>query len=84
MENESYRKFIATDIRKRIVELRQLGAKTSKGEKMSLAAIGRTLDPPVTRISIYNVIDGKSESRRIKEAIEKELGQTFWIRQIGA
>jgi len=83
MERESFKNFIATDIRKRIVELRQQGAKTSKGEKMSLAAIGRTLDPPVTRISIYNVIDGKSESRRIKEAIEKELGQAFWIRQVG-
>jgi len=80
MESESYKKFIATDIRQRIVELRQRGARTSKGEKMSLAAIGRTLDPPVTRISVYNVVDGKGESRRIKEAIERELGRAYWIR----
>lgn len=84
METESYKKIIATDIRIRVIVLRQQGATTSKGEKMSMAAIGRTLDPPVTRISIYNVVDGRAESRRIKEAIERELGKAYWVRKDAA
>ncbi len=81
MESESYRRFIKVEIRKKVLELRDQGKKTSKGEGMSLAAIGRTLDPPVTRTSVYDVVSGKSESRRIKEAIERELGQAYWIRK---
>jgi len=84
MESESYRRSIAVEIRKRVVELRDQGKKTSKGEPMSLAAIGRTLDPPVTRISVYDVVDGRTESRRIKNAIENELGQAYWIRKDAA
>ena len=84
MESESYKRFVATEIRKRIVDLRQLGIKTSKGEKMSLAAIGRTLDPPVSRVSVYDVVDSRCESRRIKEAIERELQQAYWIRRDAA
>ena len=79
MEPEFYRKEMATEIRKRVIELRGSGKKTSKGEAMSLAAIGRTLEPPVTRQALYLVIDGKSESRRIKRAIEQELQKPFWI-----
>jgi len=81
MESESYRQFIATEIRKRVIDLRAVGALTSKGEPMSLSAIGRTLDPPVNRASVYNVIDGRAESRRIKDAIERELGRPYWIRK---
>ena len=81
---ESYTKFIATMIQKRIVDLRSWGVTTSKGEPMSMAAIGRTLDPPVTRTAMYNVRDGRSESRRIKAAIERELGQAYWIRREAA
>lgn len=81
MESESYRKMVAAEIRKKIVDLRQQGVKTSKGELISLAAIGRTLNPPVTRVSVYLVVDGKSKSRRIKGAIERELGQAYWIRK---
>jgi len=84
MESESYRRSIAVEIRKRVVELRDQEKKTSKGEPMSLAAIGRTLDPPVTRISVYYVVDGRTESRRIKNAIENELGQAYWIRKDAA
>lgn len=81
METDEYRRFIATDIRKRIVDLRQDHTLTSKGEVMSLAAIGRTLDPPVTRTSVYLVVAGKSESARIKEAVERELDRAYWIRK---
>ena len=51
------------------------------GEPMSLAAIARTLDTPVTRVSVHLVVDGKTESQRIKEAIERELGQLYWVRK---
>lgn len=81
MESDDYRKFIATDIQKRIIDLRARDARTSKGEPMSLAAIGRTLDPPVTRTCMYYVRDGRAESKRIKEAIERELGRAYWIRR---
>jgi hypothetical protein len=81
METESYREFIATEIRNEVNRQRRHGKKTSKGEKMSLAAIGRTLNPPVSRIAVYLVVDDKSESRRIKEAIERELGKPYWIRK---
>ena len=80
MESESYKKFIAGEIRKRVVDLRQRGVKTSKGEAMSISAVARTLDPPVTRTSVYLVVDGKSESARIKGAIERELGRPYWVR----
>lgn len=84
MESESYKKFIAGEIKKRVVDLRVQGAKTSKGELMSLSAVARTLDPPVTRTSVYLVVDGKAESARIKAAIERELGQPYWIRRDAA
>jgi len=80
MESESYKRIIATEIRMRVMELRRQGQRTSKGEKMSLAAIGRTLDPPVNRVSVYNIVDGTAKSERIRKAIERELGQVYWIR----
>ena len=84
MEPEGYKKFLKGEIRKRIIDLQEAGVKTSKGEPMSQAAIGRTLDPPVTGVSVHLVIAGKSESRRIKAAIERELGQAYWIRKEAA
>ena len=84
MEPLSYKDSLKILIRNRIVELRQNGVKTSKGEKMSMAAIGRTLNPPVTQVAVLLVIDGKAESRRIKDAIEKELEQLYWIRKKAA
>lgn len=69
---------IGTEIRAEVLRQRRLGRKTSKGEKMSLAAIGRTIDPPVSRTMIYLVVDGVSKSRRVKAAIEKELGSPYW------
>ena len=81
VESEAYKELISIEIRKRVLELRHQGKKTTKGEPISLAAIGRTLDPPVSRISVYNVVDGKVESRRIKDAIERELGRPYWIRR---
>jgi len=80
METESYRQFIAVDIRKRVIELNKAGSKTTRGEPMSLAAIGRTLDPPVSKVSVSLVASGKAESRRIKEAIERELDRVYWMK----
>lgn len=81
MEPQSYIDSLKIRIRQRITELRHSGAKTSKGERMSMAAIGRAMDPPVSHVSVLLVIDGKTESRRIKDAIEKELDQVYWIRK---
>jgi len=81
MEPESYKAFISIQIRIRVIELRKVGVKTSKGEPMSLSAIGRTLAPPVSRAAVYHVVDGRSESKRIKEAIERELEHPYWIRK---
>lgn len=81
MESESYREFLRVEIRNEVNRQRYAGKKTSKGEKMSLAAIGRTLEPPVNRVSVYLIVDGKSESARIKAAIERELGKAYWVRK---
>ena len=80
METENYRQFIAVDIRKLVLELNKAGKKSSKGEPMSLAAIGRTLDPPVSKSAVSQVASGHSESARIKEAIERELDRVYWMK----
>jgi len=72
------------DIRKRIMDMQDRGMLTSKGEAMSLAAIGRTLEPPVTRQTVCQVISGKRESARIKAAVEAELGQLYWVRRVAS
>jgi len=84
MEPLAYTDSLKILIRNRITELRQKGVRTSKGEKMSMAAIGRALDPPVSHVAVLLVIDGKAESRRIKDAIERELDQVYWIRKKAA
>ena len=81
MESETYRKEVAARIRDRIFRLRQKGHATSKGEPMSFAAIARTLDPPVTRVTVSLVADGKTVSERIRRAIERELGECYWVRR---
>lgn len=81
MEPQSYKEHLKILIRNRITECRQNGILTSKGEKMSQSAIARTLDPPVSQVAVQLVIDGNSESQRIKDAIERELDQVYWIRK---
>lgn len=81
MKETLYEKEIPYRIRKRILDLRNKGKLTSKGERMSLSAIGRTLDPSVHRVSVYQVVEGRVVSERIREAIERELGQPYWIRK---
>jgi hypothetical protein len=81
MESKSYKEFIATEIRLEVIRQRRRGKKTSKGDLMSFAAIARTLDPPVTRTMVYLVIDGQSQSRRVRKAIERELGKPYWVRE---
>ena len=84
MEPQNYKDNLKIVIRKRILELRHSGVNTSKGERMSMAAIGRAMDPPVSQVAVFLVIDGKAESRRIKDAIEKELDRVYWIRKKAA
>jgi len=81
MEPQNYKDNLRFLIRRRIMELRLTGILTSKGERMSMAAIGRAMDPPVSHVAVLLVIDGKTESRRIKDAIEKELDRVYWIRK---
>jgi hypothetical protein len=80
MEPQEYSKEIPTRIRLRITSLRGRGKLTSKGEPMSLAAVGRTCEPPVSRNAVYNVVDGRRKTKRIRRAIERELGENYWIR----
>ena len=47
---------------------------------MSLAAVGRTCEPPVSRNAVYNVVDGRRKTERIRRAVERELGEAYWIR----
>ncbi len=68
-------------IRDRVIELQDQGIKTSGNEDMSLAAIGRTLDPPVSRAAVSQLAKGLTANPRIREAIERELGQPFWMKQ---
>ncbi len=81
MISESYQKEIEERIYARVRRLRKRGALTSKGEKMSLAAIGRAADPPASRVAIYGVAQGKIVSERLRRTIERELGQPYWPTQ---
>ena len=83
-ESDSYLRMLSVEIRNEVTRQRFAGKTTSKGEPMSLSAIARTLDPPVSRVAVYLVIDGKAESSRIKAAIERELGKAYWIRKDAA
>jgi len=65
MEPEGYKESLKISIRNRITELRHTGVKTSKGERMSMAAISRTLDPPVSHVAVFLVIDGGGLKRRL-------------------
>ena len=77
--DDLYKNMTAENILKRIVELRIIGRETSGGERVSMAAIGRTLDPPVNRSSVLRIVYGERKSKRIREAIERELGVIYWI-----
>lgn len=68
---------LAGRIRIRVAQLRSLGRRTSKGEPMSLAAIGRTLDPPLHRVNFYK----KRLSQNVLAALERELGIRVTIRR---
>lgn len=64
----------------RLAEMQARGRRTSRGERISLAAIGRTLDPPVHRITVYQVARDLVVSARVRAAIERELKKRFWPR----
>ncbi|MBN2060735.1 MAG: hypothetical protein JW882_10005 [Deltaproteobacteria bacterium] len=80
METETYKQHIAVEIRNEITRQRIAGKLTSKNERMSMASIGRTLDPPVHRVTVLNVVDG-APSQRVRDAIERELGKAYWIKR---
>ncbi len=66
-------------IRRRLVDLQIRGKRASNGELLTLAAIGRTLDPPVSRNAVSMTASGRIKSPRIRRAIERELGTPFWV-----
>jgi len=63
----------------RLLDRRIEGAQTSNGEPMSLAAIARTLDPPVSPAMMTMVVKNDVVSERVRAAIERELGETYWF-----
>jgi len=84
MDEQEKKNRIRVRIKKRMIDLQSAGKKTSKGEPISEAAIGRACDPPVSRVAVHCVVKGEKESRRIKERIEQELGETYWLRRKAA
>jgi len=68
-------------IKKRLLDLQTKGAVTSRKEPISFAAIGRTCDPPVSRVAVSQTAAGLIKCERIREAIERELQQPFWVRR---
>lgn len=69
---------LKTKIKKRILDCQMEGRRTSKGERMTMASIARAMDPPVHHATIFMVVYGRSESRRVQAGIERELGERFW------
>lgn len=43
---------------------------------VNMAAIGRSLDPPVTKVAVLYVIDRRSKSQRIMDAVAEAIGKT--------
>jgi hypothetical protein len=68
-------------IKKRLLDLQTKGAVTTKNEPVSFAAIGRTCDPPVSRVAVSQTAAGVIKCARIREAIERELQQPCWVRR---
>lgn len=66
-------------IQQQIIECRAKGILTSNDEEMSLAAIGRTIDPPVSRVMVWKVASGQDTSRRVAEAINRELKKVYFM-----
>lgn len=66
-------------IRRRMFDLQERGVRTSKGEPLSFAAIGRTCEPRVSRAAVCLVAAGCRRTERIRLAIERELAQPFWV-----
>lgn len=75
-----YQREIERKIHDRVRKFRQLGKTTSKGELMSLRAIGKALDPPVTSGTMTLVVQGRTVSARVRAGIERELGEPYWPR----
>lgn len=80
METEEYKKQVHTLIRKRLIDLQAQGHKTIKGHPISFAAIARTLEPEVSRAMVSQVALGHKDTPRIREAIERQLGELYWIK----
>ena len=75
METDLVKKQTHYAIKRRMLELE------SQGHQTSFAAIGRTLDPPVSREAVFQVAKGIRANQRIRDAIERELGQPYWIKK---
>lgn len=46
-------------------------------KRVTQTAIAKSLNPPITQAAVYNVIEGKSESLRVKKAIAQAVGSTI-------
>ena len=46
--------------------------------EISAAKIGRSLDPPVSRVAVWQVIHGERKTPRIRKAIEQAVKQKLW------
>jgi len=84
MDEQERKNRIRVRIKKRMIDLQSAGKKTNKGESVSEAAIGRACNPPVSRVAVHLTIKGACESSRIREQIESELGETYWLRRKAA
>ena len=82
MDEQERRNRIRARIKKRMIDLQ--GKTTTRGEPISEAAIARVCDPPVTRVAVHLTTKGVCKSPRIREQIEHELGETYWIRRKAA
>ena len=84
MDEQERRNRIRARIKKRMIDLQFAGKTTTRGEPISEAAIARACDPPVTRVAAHLTTKGTCKSPRIREQIEHELGESYWIQRRAA
>jgi hypothetical protein len=56
---------------------RRVRKKVAAGTDVNLSRVARSLDPPVSKVVVSQVLHGRSVSRRIREALESELSRVL-------
>jgi hypothetical protein len=56
---------------------RRIRKKVAAGSDVNLAGIGRSLEPPVSKVVVSQVLHGRCTSRRVREALEHELSRVL-------